>query len=455
VQAILDAPRQDLAAGDVEALIESESIEVVAGLELVDAAGDPVNGGDLSDRLVSDQSAVERNNFAEIHGSCRLRIQGAIDWGAARVRPFMTILDEETGVEARFDLGVYLLDTPVRVIGSSPEEFDVEGYDLLAILDAPVGATYTTDAAVNVVAEVESILDAVGAGTPHLIASSDAVTATARTWPLDETTTWLRIVNDHLLSIGHRGLWADWHGRYRSEPQVSPADRDPEWTYDADSVTTIVGDDRAVTAEFHNAPNRWVGYIDNPAVGIAEPSTSGVYERVNEFDGPTSIEGRGGRTITKVKRLEAVDDDALAAQVDAIVDQDLRPDLGIEFKAGPNPLHWHLDVVGYRDVAVGPPLKAPVHKWQLPLDGSDMAVALHRAMDLLDDILATAGPPADSTRTYGKVTDDSPLAVQFNGTDPADAVTGVLKLDHYTPVVGDLVQLDKVGSSWVVQGKIG
>lgn len=70
-------------------------------------------------------------------------------------------------------------------------------------------------------------------------------------------------------------------------------------------------------------------------------------------------------------------------------------------------------------------------------------------MTLLDTLKAS-----ETTRTFGKITDDSPLTVQFNGTASADAVEGVMRLAHYTPVVGHIVQLDLVGSVWVIQGRM-
>jgi hypothetical protein len=50
----------------------------------------------------------------------------------------------------------------------------------------------------------------------------------------------------------------------------------------------------------------------------------------------------------------------------------------------------------------------------------------------------------------GKVTDDSPLTVQFNGTATSSAVGGVLKADSYTPVIGDDVLLIRFGPAWFV-----
>lgn len=351
---------------EIETLIHTDNLNVEPGLELVTDS----EVVDISDRLSG--GSVAHNNFATIHGTCRLRILEGLAWGSARVRLFVDLT--AGAVTARFYLGVYLLDTPERTLGLSPEEYDVEGYDLLKILDQPAATSYAVGSGDSVVSEVRAILDAHGGGVGHLIEESSATFPAAKVWPLDPQTKWLGIVNDMLASIGFRGLYMDWEGRYRSETYQTPADRDPEWTYDADETRTIVGQDRKITADFFDAPNHWVFIRNNPAVGLADPATSGVYEVTNDADGPTSVDGRG-RTISSVRYLDAVNQASLEAQGDQIVDREKRLDTTLDVTVGPNPLHWHADVVAYRDAAMGPPVKASVHEWSWEFD-QDMTVKL-------------------------------------------------------------------------------
>jgi hypothetical protein len=375
---LTEPPRDALTATQVTDLIKCDSLEVVAGLELVNADLTAVT--DISDRYVS--GTVKRSNFATIHGTYTLRIQDALPWGSARVLPYLTLTDTFTGMTARFDRGVYLLETPVRVIGESPEEYDVEGYDPLLILDVEildpvilnVGDVFTDFAA--------QLLDDHGAGTPYDITASTATAATAKIWQPDGQWTWLTVLNDVFSSIGYRSLWADWHGRYRGEPYVLPSVRGPEWTYDADELKTIVGEDRKVTADYFKAPNRWKFIRNNPAAGFSDGTTTdgttGVYEVVNQSDGPTSIDERGDRTIPARVLVDAVDDDALIAFGDQRVEQDKRIDTNLEFSHGPNPLHWHFDVVTYSDAAYGGPVKGLVHEWSEPQGEDDGTILVRR-----------------------------------------------------------------------------
>lgn len=366
------APRTHLSTSQVEAILKGESVEVSAGMERVDASGTVLE--DLSDALAG--GTVSHNNYATIHSTCRLLIQDTLDFGSARVRLFLTLKGQDE--EARFDLGTYVLSTPARNVGEYPQTFDVEGYGVLTFLNTPAGMTYQVPAGANVVDEVRTILDTYGAGTPHFIEESSATLASARVWPLDEGTTWLHIVNDLLRSIGFRGLWEDWTGRFRSEPYSSPANRAVEWHYDADAATTILHEDGQVEADYFDTPNRWVFVRQDPAAAdISVPGSSDVYEVTNQSDGPTSIDARGF-TRTAVHFLDAVDSAALQAQGDSIVDRDKRLDRTYRIATEANPLHWHFDVVTLHDTDLGSVPKLVSHEWTLDLGEGSMTHVLRQ-----------------------------------------------------------------------------
>lgn len=360
------SPRSDLTATEVEALLTGDSVSVSAGMERVSSSGVVLE--DVSDALQG--GSVSHNNYARIHSTCRLVVQDdVLDFGSDRVRVFMTL--SNGSIEARFDLGTYLLSTPKRRVGEYPTTYEVEGYGVLTFLDNPVGQTYEVEAGTNVVEAVRSILDAQGAGTPRFVEESALTLATARVWPLDEGTTWLLIVNDLLSSIGYRGLWEDWTGRYRSEPYQSPKNRAAEWYYDSDVRTSILHEDGEVEADFFDTPNRWVFVRQDPGGTLSEPGTPDVYEVTNQSDGPTSIDARGFER-SRVRFLDAVDAVALQLQGDSIVDRDKRLDRTYKVATEPNPLHWHFDVVTLHDVDVGSVPKLVSHEWTLDLTGGEM-----------------------------------------------------------------------------------
>ena len=107
MQSLTQSPRQNLTAAQVTALITGSQVQVTGGLELLDNSNNYV--GDISSTLVS--GTVERNNLAMIHGTCSLVLEGAVGWGVDRLRPYVTLSNGV--ISARFNLGVFVIQTPV------------------------------------------------------------------------------------------------------------------------------------------------------------------------------------------------------------------------------------------------------------------------------------------------------------------------------------------------------
>lgn len=395
MQPTLEPPRDTLTAADVAAVIEGDELHVTAGLELLDGDGDLI--ADISDDLVGGE--IECGNYRTIHRTCRLTVARRLVWASQRVRPYLTLSDAavrsrllaETGdtlltesggdllteaaaaatVEARFNLGVYLLDTPAENL-EDVDVFEVEGYDLLDVLNQPHGASYRIAAGTAYLTAVSDLITDAGETAPTVDPAEAATTAPSdRVWPLDESTTTLQIINDLLAAVNYRALWVDWDGRFRCTPYASPSTTAAEWTYNADSASTsIVGETRTRERDFYATPNRWVGVRNDPTDSLPVDG-DGRYETVNQSDGDTSIDARG-RTITRTLFLDAADQDSLVAQVDAAKEEDMRVNVHRMFTTGPNPLHWHFDVCELVDAAAGPTVNAVWVSWLLPLDGGDM-----------------------------------------------------------------------------------
>lgn len=386
------APRDDLTAADVAALLAAGNQIISAGLELYDADENFIE--DISDDLLG--GTVDRGNYRTIHSTCRLSISRQLLWGSQRVRPYLTLSNAETvggnwndgnwndglwagtvGVTARFYLGTFLLSTPERRVGESPVVYEVDGYDKLEILNHPHGSTFSAVAGDAYLTTVANLITATGESNVLLDQTAAATTLpTARVWQIDEQTTTLNIINDLLGSVGYRALWVDQDGFYRSEPYVSPADRGAEWTYDADSASTTIAEDRTAQADYFATPNRWVFVIDDPAAASFPTEGAGIYTVLNQSDGPTSIDQRG-RTISRIVRLSAADQASLVTQGDRIAENDRRLDERLTLAVSPNPLHGHFDVVAVTDAELGYIDKRfLVTDWSLPLDGSDMTLEL-------------------------------------------------------------------------------
>lgn len=137
MQPLTAIPREALTIDEVFDLLTGDGVTVASGLELLTTGNVVVD--DISADL--DNGSVSHETRALVHGSCSLKIHRALAWGRDRVRPYMIL--SNAAVEARFNLGVYVLTTPQTKRGEDPDTYDVRGYDLLQSLatDGP-GDTY-------------------------------------------------------------------------------------------------------------------------------------------------------------------------------------------------------------------------------------------------------------------------------------------------------------------------
>jgi hypothetical protein len=362
-------PRDQLTPAKVVELVrDTPGLRTAAGCELLDMSLTVLD--DLTDDFAG--GTVTRESYATLHGSAQLGIARTLDWGRAIVRPYMLL--ESAGTLARFNLGAYFAASPLTELGESPVTHAVVGYDILDRLGDPVGEVYAVAAGAGYLATVEQILQAQGY-TQYVIDQQAAasVLPSARTWAMEDSITWLTIVNDLLGSVGYQGIWSDWDGRLRVQPYLSPSQRASEWVYDVGESTSMLTVARTVERDYYRAPNRWVFYRSNNVDGPAPVEGDGVYTFVNQSDGPTSVDARGGRVITRTVGLDVADQAALVAAAQLSIDADLRLKTTLSLGTAPNPLHWHFDRLTLADPAFGPVAEVLGTKWTLPLGGGDMA----------------------------------------------------------------------------------
>lgn len=365
MQRLVEDVRNHLTDAEVTAILQAPALEVAAGLELLDGTGALVD--DISDDLEGGEIRYSGID-AKIHRTARLRITRQLQWGTARLRPYMTLSDGTN--TARFDLGVFIPSTPDTVIGEEPATYDVEAYDKLVLLDNAIGESYHVAAGTGVLTAAEAVINLAGeTAVTFADAGDEPPLQTDRVWSISEDATYLTVVNDLLKAGGYRQVWCDQLGRYRSAPYMPPGDRGTEYTYDADdAAVTIVGEDRTETTDLHEVPNVWVFTVDDPAL-LTPVEGNGIYTVTNQSTGPASIDARGGREVRKVIYLDAVNQASLEQLGDERVDTDLRSAVGLRLTTGPNPLHGHDDLVA---LVYGSTKRYLVAGWSLPLDGTDM-----------------------------------------------------------------------------------
>lgn len=349
MQPPLHPPREGQELDTVLRLINrSSSITVGRGLELLERDLSVVD--DISDDLIG--GSVTRHAYAILHAKADLELNRALNWGTSLIRPYLTLSD---GADtARFNLGAYFTNAPRKSVGNP---YAVNGVDVIDGLYDQVGSSFSMAKDAGFLDTLEDILLARGyvAGT-YIIDPRDRfkTTSKARTWVLDDNLTWLKICNELCNMIGYRGLWSDWDGRLHAEPYLPPYKRPVEWSYDAAVANdTLLGRARSVTTQTYRAPNRWVVYRTNLTDGNGVPIPpvlgAGAHEHINWSSGPTSVEARDGRVITKQLGVEAADQEALVRRTLSIAQGDIQLTTRIEVETALNPLHWHFDVIQVDD----------------------------------------------------------------------------------------------------------
>lgn len=376
MQSPIGGARSHLTVDQVRSLIEGCSVEIDAGCEAIDVTSGETT--DISEFLMPSGSSVSSSVSAVIHRTCRLRLTVELPWATTLLKPYMTM--SGGGCAARFDLGVYEPGTPTEAVGETPRTFDVEAYDRLSRLRWAVGSSYSVPSQTGALAAVTDVISDAqesGLGVTFDGAVNDPLLTSDWIWPIASDSTWLKVANDMLSAVGYEPLWCDWQGRYRSAPLTTTAVRGTEWTYRAnDPLLSIVEDGRRSARDLHPVPNRWVFVRRNMDQETAPIEGNGIVTFDNLDVGPASRSAFGGKVRTEVVELSAESHDALVALGQRQVESTLGLATHLEVQTGPNPLHWHNDVVRLVDSAEDS--RWLVTDWELPLDGGSMRQSWRR-----------------------------------------------------------------------------
>jgi hypothetical protein len=373
-----DGPRAAYSTAQVRYLIENtSSFDTAFGMQLLDT--DLTVLSDVTDYLVS--ATVGRDNYADIHASASFELNQPLSWGNSIVRPYFqmtgpTSSTATTLTTMTFYLGAFFTDSPAEDLSEDPPSYAVTGYDILSVLDDAIGDAYSVDVGVDALDQVELILQS--RGIVRYAIDKDrtgTLIVSPMVWTLDDNVTWLTVVNALLAFVGYQGIWTDWNGVFRCQSYTAPGDRASEWSLTSDIDTTILTQRRTRTRDFYNAPNRWVFYRSNNTEGAAPVDGDGRYEYVNAADGDTSVEARGGRTITKTLGIDAADQYSLVQAGNQVVAADMLIPTTVALETAPFPLVWHFDKYLVSDPALGAAVSVLSSSWSFNLDGSDMSHA--------------------------------------------------------------------------------
>lgn len=372
-----DGPRGAYTEAQVRYLIENTtSFDTDMGLELIDGLDTMNVQADVSEWVSAAQ--VSRNNLATIHASATFALSTDLSGGNTIVRPYMTVTGPTSATATtlttmKFYLGAYFVDAPETDLSESTPTWDATGFDVLSILDDSIGDDYAVNIGELYLTRVEQILLDRGITKYHIDQEqAGAVVASPKVYTLDEDPTWLQVVNDCLAAVGYQGIWTDWNGYFQVRAYQRPADRSPEWTLTAKAANTLLTQRRKLSADYYNAPNRWVFYQSN--VSEEQPvDGNGRYEYTNQSVGPTSVEARRGRVITaKPEGVDVADHAALVAYAQRVIDLAILIPRRVSMETAPFPLAWHMDRYLAQDPGLGSAFQVLGTSWTLNLNGSDM-----------------------------------------------------------------------------------
>lgn len=375
------AARNQFTTAQIIALLQAPNLVVDKGLDLLDQ-----NNAWLADVTPNLQNwTVTRNCTATIHGTCNILLSQTIAGGLQRVRPY--ILLSGAGLSnVRWDMGVYVLNSPVAQLNQNPITWTMPGQDLLCILDTPTGDSYTVAAGVSYLSAIQTIFSSVGMTGSSLLLDGTAEASTvpvALSWALDGyspgTTggsyTWLDIINQLLDAINYLPLWADWEGNFRSGPYVPPSALTPEYAFDLTQTQGVqVTDPRTLENDLWQAPNEWIYINENVSAPV---EGTGQYTYVNSGSGPSSV-AAVGRTITDIEFVNAVDQPTLVAMANQDINQAIQLSQQLAVTVSTMPNQWHFDTITYIDSQlplIGYPQSVTCQSqgWTVTSDGKDGA----------------------------------------------------------------------------------
>ena len=326
---------------------------------------------DLTPHLLRDRCVIERENCSVVHSTATIAVTKELDWTSVRLRMSLSAMYEQ-GVET-WPLGVYLLETPTYQTGSTPPIWQVDCYGLLTILDTPVGATWTAEG--TIAGAIEELVSAANPTLESQLGSVPGDLPSVRTWPIDESTTWLTILNELLSIASWRPAWITRTGELTSAPWYTLPDSLPVVRLTPNEAETILADPASHRVDLWGVPNRWVVYADRANEDLPLPTIGdGIVVRDNLYDGPASQASRS-RVVTRVVQSDAVDQAALDSKAEQIQEEDSEPQRSLALTIAPGGWLWHRDTIEVTLPSINlTNQQFLVRSWSLPMDGGYMTV---------------------------------------------------------------------------------
>ena len=343
-------------------VLSSRAISISWELRLKSWDGKDI--GDFTDNLILSGSYIARDSSKSIQGRGHLTLADALDWRNSLACPIVTITDVDSGVEATWNMGVWIFRNPGRSL-ENEQLWETEIVDIVGYLGVYAGESWIVRDGTNI---GFAVADVVRSPYPHIPYNFPVVPwelASDAIWPITEKVMWIDIANELLEASAHAALHATRYGVLTTYPWRPIADLTPIWRFTVGDKICWLREECERDPAPANAPNKWIGInrsVDNPYEG----------------DGVYTIDRSGGdRVIPDVIEVTTVDQEALAmivqhAQQDAILQENR-----LNLRTGLTPVFWHSDVVevGLPGLDAGTPqdpVKGLVIGWKIDFDDGDM-----------------------------------------------------------------------------------
>lgn len=394
MQPVTDPPRSGLTPQEVNYLLtRAPSVSFLCGARVLNNSLSETR--DISSGLLSG-SSVSSDISQSIHRTCTLNLSLSSNVKPSDlVQPYITLTDNDTGVSASFNMGVYVLTSPSPdlTFGAEGAIGSYTGYDLLQLLNQPIADSISVSLGTDVAAAASAVVTSAiqWAKVNYTYPTTGPVlTTSAMSWALDGSVTYLTVVNDILASGGYLPVWTDWGGRFRMDPYTNPLTRQPEWVFDINDPNCTLAETRSSDKDLFGVPNRWRFVIQGQQTSPVEGSTQLTFV---DYTSPTGVTNRGYQ-VNKIVLMDAVNYTALRNAAAKIVEEDLSPTETFNLVSYPLPLLWHRDVVQYSDPALAAlPYSTSITRaclvtsWSLNLDGGNQSMVLQTVSPAVGNIL--------------------------------------------------------------------
>lgn len=360
---------------------------------------------DISEWLSVSGSSVSYADAAAVRHTARLQWSGKVDWNKYRIKLFVDIVDrEQKFVRHTASMGVYIVDAWSETLGTSPSTFETECVDLMALLDQPVGSTYTVPTGTDYTHAIRDAIEAasswnrfaplnvedpIGPRVRVAVNDDEAFVVGSRIVPVAENHTWLDIVNHLCEGAGYRRAYVD-----RDGVIVVDAERltTESVTLDYTDAMTVIAEGTKVTTDLRLRPNQWVifGELVEPSIpGPAHAQTLLLHQTdAQASTGEHSFESRGNRVVPRVYSIDAASQladlvtgfdrsTAFSRAAARLIDDDRESTHQMTMRMAPTTRLWHGDLLRLTNAGNGSGYWRVV-EWSLSFDGSPMSVRLVR-----------------------------------------------------------------------------